>query len=174
MTFDQLKKNINLNNIDNVSLQNFGFSDKTGEIIFFYDHEYSVNASITNLSGRKDIKTVKCKVKRLDDYVRETKVHVDFIKCDVEGAELFVFKGGIETIQEQKPIVFTEMLRKWSAKFNYHPNQIIEMFESIGYRCFSIHENKLKPFLRMDENTIETNFYFLHTKKHKTKIARLG
>lgn len=60
------------------------------------------------------------------------------------------------------------MLRKWSAKFNYHPNDIIQLLAGIGYRCFTAQNDKLVPFSRMDENTTETNFFFL---PHKHELA---
>lgn len=51
-------------------------------------------------------------------------------------------------------------LRKWSAKYHYHPNDIIRMFEEIGYQCYMIAEgNKLKQFGYVDEETIETIVY---------------
>ena len=34
---------------------------------------------------------------------------------------MFVFEGGSKSIELYKPIIFTEMLRKWSEKFEYHP-----------------------------------------------------
>ena len=30
------------------------------------------------------------------------------------------------------------MLRKWSKKFNYHPDEIILLFKKFGYECFKI------------------------------------
>ncbi len=86
---------------------------------------------------------------------------LDFIKCDVEGAELLTFQGGLKTITKYKPIVFTEMLRKWSAKFNYHPNEIIELFKDIGYGCYFVVNDKLHEIKMMTDETIETNFFFL-------------
>lgn len=73
------------------------------------------------------METVQCKLRTLDDYTAETKIRVDFIKCDVEGAELLVFKGAIDTIARDKPVIFSEILRKWSAKFNYNPNEIFDL-----------------------------------------------
>lgn len=44
---------------------------------------------------------IECKIRRLDDFCTEQKIdHVDFIKCDVEGAEFFVFRGGLGTIKK--------------------------------------------------------------------------
>jgi hypothetical protein len=97
---------------------------------------------------------------------------VDFIKCDVEGAELLVFQGGQQTIARDLPIVFSEILRKWSAKFGYHPNDIFQLFHSLGYRSFSVAGSWLKPFEAMDATTLETNFFFLHATKHAELIRR--
>ena len=97
---------------------------------------------------------------------------VDFIKCDVEGAELLVFKGGLNTIKRDKPIIFSEILRKWSAMFNYDPNEIFDLFKSEGYLAFTVNTNVLLPFCRMDESTVETNFFFLHAEKHRDLILK--
>jgi hypothetical protein len=109
-------------------------------------------------------------VKRLDEFIDENPVKIDFIKCDVEGAELLVYQGGLETIKRDNPIIFTEMLRKWSAKFNYHPNQIIDLMAEIGYDCFTVCDHNLSRFSLMDDTTLETNFFFLHREKHSQQI----
>jgi hypothetical protein len=62
------------------------------------------------------------------------------------------------------------MLRKWSAKFNYHPNEIISLLGEFGYLCFAVNKERLIEIPLMDENTIETNFFFLHSEKHADKI----
>jgi hypothetical protein len=137
---------------------------------------------LVNVAEKENIQIFRCKVETLDGYVSCTNSKVDFIKCDVEGAELFVFRGGISTLKEQQPIVFTEMLRKWSAKFNYHPNDIIEFFRPLGYAAYTIYPSpiqfnskgiKLREFNFVDENTIETNYFFLHREKHASIINRL-
>jgi len=172
-THSFLEKNIALNNVSNISPYNFGLSDARKDLTFYFYPEGSGNASSENMSGRDDAELLICHVERLDDFVSKNDLHVDFIKCDVEGAELFAFKGGINTLKRDKPIVFTEMLRKWAAKFGYHPNEIITLFSNIGYKCFSAEGENLVEVLMMDENTIETNFFFLHIEKHADKIDAL-
>ncbi len=169
-TYALLIENIALNESKNISTFNFGFSNENTFITFYYNPKLSGNSSIQNLSHSDCIEEIKATVKKIDDYVRESKISIDFIKCDVEGAELFVFKGGADTIKRDKPIVFTEMLRKWCKPFNYHPNDIIKMFNSMNYKCFSIKGSFLKEFNTMTEETVETNFIFLHTVKHKKII----
>ena len=91
----------------------------------------------------------------------------------MEGAELLVYKGGLQTINAFKPIVFTEMLRKWSAKFGYHPNDIIALFALQGYECFINNGNhQLSEIKEVTESTANTNFFFLHLEKHASILNK--
>jgi FkbM family methyltransferase len=173
-TYSFLEQNIKLNQIPNIVAHHFGLSNERKDLTFYFYPEGSGNASSANLSERTDAELVTCHVERLDDFVSANKLHVDFIKCDVEGAELFAFQGAVETLQRDNPIVFTEMLRKWAAKFNYHPNEIISLFSSIGYRCFYVDGSILKGIREMTGETVETNFFFLHIDKHQLLINELS
>lgn len=174
-TYAALTENVRLNGLNNIRTYNFGFSSEKQDLEFFFYPEGSGNASSANLSDRDDVQKVICHVEVLDQAAPELKLpNVDFIKCDVEGAELFVFQGGMKTLAKDKPVVFTEMLRKWAAQFDYHPNEIIDLFLSLGYQCFTASaDKKLHLFGRMDEQTQETNFFFLHQEKHAAVIKRL-
>ncbi len=171
-TFSYLRKNIALNESSNIIINDFGFSDENKEIPFYYYPGGSVNASAANLTNADSVQKITGTVKKMDDYVEDNKLELDFIKCDIEGAELLAFRGGLNVITKFKPIIFTEMLRKWSEKFNYHPNDIIKFFADIGYDCYVNEGDFLKLFARMDDLTKETNFFFLHRDKHKEKIKR--
>lgn len=124
-TFDKLKQNLYINEIDENNIFNFGFFNENKKIEFFYDILASGASSLADLREVKTTQKVECNVRRMDDFVKDENINrIDFIKCDVEGSELFVYQGGIESIDRFKPIVFSEMLRKWSNKFGYHPNDI--------------------------------------------------
>jgi hypothetical protein len=132
-------------------------------------------SSMANLREDEDTVMVECEVKKLDDFVSSmlSLKRLDFIKCDVEGAELFVFKGAAETIKKYKPIIFSEMLRKWSKKFGYHPNDIINLFRSIDYECYVINNDKIEKFGYVDDDTIQTNYLFFHKEKHVDIIVNI-
>lgn len=173
-TLAQLKAHVKANHMEQqIEILPLGLSEKNAELVFFFYPEGSVNASLANVSGRESAVEIRCPVRRLDDLVAERNLHVDLLKCDVEGAELLVFKGGKEVLRTQRPIVFTEMLRKWSAPFGYHPNEIISFFKELGYRCFAVSGEHLRPFSEMNEATQETNFFFLHEERHRAEIAEL-
>jgi FkbM family methyltransferase len=173
-TFSFLQKNVELNALTNIVINNFGLSNENKDITFYFYPEGGVNASSANLSEREDAELITCHVERLDDYINKNKINVDFIKCDVEGAELFAFQGAINTLQRYKPIVFTEMLRKWAAKFDYHPNDIIRFFSSLDYRCFYVNGSHLTELTEMSDDTLPTNFFFLHVNKHALQLSNLN
>jgi FkbM family methyltransferase len=165
-TFNDLLRHIALNKLTNITTFNFGFSDKEGTVEFYYYPEDSGNASLTNVSGYANVETIWSPVWKLDRFVHENNTHPDFIKCDVEGAELMVFKGGLKTLERDKPIIFTELLRIWSAKFGYHPNDVITLLKDIGYQCFSAKEGLLYEVFTITEKTKDKTFFFLHNEKH--------
>ncbi len=175
-TYQYLINNLKLNKFGTDKAFNIGFSDENTTAKFFYDIECSPASSMANLREAEDTVIVECQVKKLDDFVSSipSLEELDFIKCDVEGAEFYVFKGAQETIKKYKPIIFSEMLRKWARKFGYHPNDIINLFCSIDYDCYVIKNDKIEQLWRVDENTIQTNYLFFHKKKHADMINRFS
>jgi FkbM family methyltransferase len=171
-TFEYLKKNIEINGAKNIRIHDYGLSDKDENIEFYYDPTLSGATSLRNLHENRKNSRIRCIVRRLDGVISEETSRIDLIKCDVEGAEIFVIKGALETLKRTKPVLFLEMLRKWSAKFDYHPNDIIRLLNGIGYECYCIEGEKLSCVKEIDEQTIATNFFFLHPQKHKRFIPK--
>lgn len=167
--FDRLVKNLGINGISDANAYNVGFADYEGVASFFHDQECSMASSLVDLRERNHAVVQECTISMIDNFVKNVQDlnRVDFIKCDVEGAELFVFKGGVGVLRQFKPVVFTEMLRKWSRKFNYHPNDIICLFKRLGYSCYVISGLTLSKIEFVTEETVETNFVFLHDDKHR-------
>ncbi len=172
-TFEQLNKNISLNNYRNIQTNNIGLSESSGTFDFYFNPQLSVNASLANVSGSEDIQKIVCTVSTLDTEIEKLNIIPHFIKIDIEGAELLALKGGIETIEEHKPAFFLEMLRNWSAKFNYHPNDIINLLASKDYHCYIINGNVLHETKEVTEETKETNFIFLNNQNHADLIQKL-
>ena len=162
-----LIKNLILNGQKTENAFNFGFSNINEKVNFFWDTERFGASSLVNLRDTNKALPVQCEVRRLDDYFPALGIDkLDFIKCDVEGAEKLVFEGGIETIKKYKPLIFTEMLRKWSKKFGYHPNDIILLLRNIGYFCYALGPGSYRLIEDITDDTMETNFLFF-TESHK-------
>jgi FkbM family methyltransferase len=174
-TYSELKHNLELNHIENVTPYNMGLSDHPRNAPFYFDPTASGAASGAPLGSEFGVtETLVCPVDTLDNFVDRIGCSPDFIKCDVEGGEFQVFRGATSVLEHAKPMIFSEMLRKWSKRFGYHPNEIIAFLQQFGYQCFVLSEGMLRPFLRMTEQTMETNFFFLNTERHIETVRSVG
>lgn len=170
-TFALLQRNLELNGVTQVQALNLGLSDQGGELLFYTYPSLSAGAAMRRNHDAPDMREVRCAVVRLDDYSQAHETKADFIKCDVEGAELFVFRGGEKLLARDCPAIFAEMLRKWCAKYDYHPNDLIRFFSQLGYGCFVIRGSRLNVCAAVTEQTVETNFFFLHRERHAGLLA---
>ena len=82
-------------------------------------------------------------------------VDVGFMKIDVEGIELDVLNGAVNTILEYKPTCMVEIYEK----FNKYPVETtFEFFFVRNYRCFYNHKGQgLKPVRTVEEGVEATN-----------------
>jgi FkbM family methyltransferase len=118
-TYKILKKNVELNELENVEINNFalGKEKSTAKIDCFSAD--NIGKTSLSYSEEGDIS-----VQMLDEL--EIKEKVDFIKIDVEGFEEDVLLGGLELIQKYKPIIWVEIFESSFEKVN-------SLLESLGY-----------------------------------------
>jgi FkbM family methyltransferase len=170
-----LQRNVAANAVGNrVSCFNYGLSETSGTVDFFISPAAGTNASLLNVAGAQDAQRVVGLTLTLDQWTANQKVAPDFIKCDVEGAELLVFRGGRATLAKAQPIVFAELLRKWSKPFGYHPNDMLAFFAELGYQCFAVGDAGVRRITEVTDETPETNYAFLHGQKHADTIQALA
>lgn len=169
-----LQRNVAANAVgSNVTCFNYGLSESSGTVEFFISPTAGTNASLKNVAGAANATAIVGMVLTLDQWVANQGVVPDFIKCDVEGAELLVFRGGQDTLTRHQPIVFAELLRKWSKPFGYHPNDMLRYFAALGYECLAVGDAGVRRIAEVTDETPETNYAFLHTHKHAATLARL-
>lgn len=169
-----LQRNIAINEVaGRVRSYNYGLSDVSGSFDFFIAPTSGTNASLLNVAAATDVRTVVGLTLTLDQWCSNHQVKPDFIKCDVEGAELLVFRGGRETLSEHRPVVFAELLRKWSKPFGYHPNDMLAYFADLGYECFAVGQSGVRRIDTVKDETPETNYAFIHKVKHAELSRKL-
>jgi FkbM family methyltransferase len=81
---------------------------------------------------------------------------IDFVKIDVEGAELHVLRGGEATIERLKPVVMVEIEDRHLERFGTHSSQIADWFAARDYRM-SVWDNGI--WLDVDAVTLEFRNY---------------
>jgi FkbM family methyltransferase len=171
--FGNLKSNLKLNKSNQIKLFNYGFYNKKKTLTFYYYPDASGYSSNIPFPGKKGFEKIECKLITLDEFVNKNKISkIDFVKCDVEGSELFVFQGGSKSIDRFKPIILSEISRINQSKFSSHPNDIIKFLKEKGYLCFISTDHGLQKVKEINEKTQETNAFFLHAKKHSLQISK--
>jgi FkbM family methyltransferase len=173
-SYSFLQRNVALNGVGSrVRTYNLGLSESSGEVTFFISPTSGTNASLLNVAGAPDARSVTGSTRTLDEWSAENAVVPDFIKCDVEGAELLVFRGARETLAKHRPLVFAELLRKWSKPFGYHPNDMLQYFADLGYACFGVGPDGARRIDRVTDETVETNYAFVHEHEHAKLLEDL-
>jgi FkbM family methyltransferase len=104
---DKFLKNLGENNLKNIELLPFGFSDKDCDL------DIQIDASTASMHMPENdpyIKRESIKLTTLDQFVinRDLK-QLDFIKVDIDGHEPLFLKGAEQTIQQFKPDILIEI-----------------------------------------------------------------
>ena len=141
-SFELLKKNIDDNNIENIVPVNKSLGDINGERILFLAGD-NVQGITNDPNIRKHDKEIKVEEITVDKFVKDNDLHVGLISVDVEGAEMDLLKGAVETIKAQKPILTISIYHKASDFFEIIP-WIANL--GLGYE-FEIEKDHPWPFL---------------------------
>jgi FkbM family methyltransferase len=157
-----LKMNVTMNNFQNqIQIEKIALSDTFGKQKFVQPIMNSTNSSFVNVANSENVIIHEVESCTIDQYILTNNCSVDLVKCDVEGAEFQVFLGAEQSLRQFKPVIFTEILRKWSGAFGNHPNDLIQFLKTIGYSCFEVNDGYLVEISQVSEETTATNFLFL-------------
>lgn len=90
---------------------------------------------------------------------------LDFVKCDVEGYEYFVFSNMQETFRKHKPIVQCELGGE-------HKIKTLNLMKSLGFLVYVLENHYFK--LLPDEQVLQyaNDVYFVHKEKIETVKSR--
>ncbi len=172
-----LRRNLALNDCEaKVTVHSFGLGERKATVPFFIPKDVgTVAASRAPLFAEQENQELRCDIETLDAWSQASGISgIDLVKIDIEGSELLFFRGGLATLGRNLPVIFCEMLRKWSAKFQYHPNDIIAALAPLGYACWELRPSGPRQVGAVTEETIATNFLFLHTARHMNVPAQLS
>jgi FkbM family methyltransferase len=158
----------------NVEIVPKGCSDRAGAIMFEVPIQANgaPNAGQAYISGRnedrpgkdtqvrwKGTRQVKAEVLRLDDFLPSVS-DLSFIKADIEGAELFAFRGGEQTISKHLPTVLCEINPWFLDGFGVKLDELMNFFFERGYRLYHYQDHKLRVI--PVSAVVEDNYVFVH------------
>jgi len=139
---DRLETNTKLNGWSHVKVVSGAISDTVGEIDLRMNHGDTA-ASIVWGSTDTD-KVIRVKTRTIDEIVAGEKLpKVDFIKIDVEGAEMLALRGAVQTLRSFRPIL--------SIETSPESPEPVDFLRTLGYKMFQFdRRGKLVPVEKVD------------------------
>lgn len=119
-SYELLTKNIVENNIANIIPVKKSLGNINGERTLFLSGQ-NVQGITSDSNIRPYDTEIKVQETTIDAFVEENNLEVGFITIDVEGAEMDLLEGAINTIKTQKPILNISIYHKVSDFFGIIP-----------------------------------------------------
>jgi FkbM family methyltransferase len=166
-----LKKNIKLNNLKKIKVEEIALSDQNGSINFFEIKNNKYTYLEYNLAGEgntgsltvgRNFIPIEVETKTFNQYVIDNNQdNIDLVKIDTEGTEHLILKNADIILEKMKPIIICETL------FNKIEIELEEIFKKHGYEFYN-HTNegleKVNSIQRKTDNGVR-NCFFVHPSK---------
>ncbi|MBD3309038.1 FkbM family methyltransferase [candidate division KSB3 bacterium] len=148
ITFQQLKRNTDLNQFKQVEIRCQAVSKAPGRLTFYqgpFDHSgVSALRPISNSSASFEVQTLKL------DQERESLPTIAYVKIDVEGAEFDVLTGMQEILHRDSPEVMLELTDEYLKDFGSSAEALVTLMGEQGYTCYMISDQGLTPLTHWD------------------------
>jgi FkbM family methyltransferase len=160
----------------NVELIPRGCAERTGTVAFRVPIQDSgaATAGLSHMVSRQDeragipaapgthgAREVFCDVVALDEYLPDL-TGLSFIKCDIEGAEIFALRGARRLIERHRPTVLCEIDPRFLRGFGVRVEELTGFFAALGYGFYRFEEGPtLHPAVLSDIRGPH-NFLFIH------------
>ena len=172
--FNKLYKNLSLNkNLKKQILINQLFvSDKKYPKKVWSSWNFNKNKN-KHHKHKGNLKLIKANSRvSLDDFIKINEIkRVDFIKLDVDGYEMDVFKSGKKFFKKNKPVIFIELAPYLYPEFGYSCFDLIKFIKKIGYNFFDENLKKVtdieKTINSIDDGS-SRNFFL--AKEHMVQV----
>jgi FkbM family methyltransferase len=107
--FEKAQTNLRLNEFGNVRFLNHGLGPEScvARLYRVNSDNKGMNRILSKTANQFDFEEVR--IKALDEVIADEPLMVDMIKIDVEGYELKVLRGAVETINRCRPKLFIEL-----------------------------------------------------------------
>jgi FkbM family methyltransferase len=136
----RLARHLRINRCGNVQVQKCALGDCAGEAdLYLVEGEQDWCNSLRAPDVGERTSKVRVEVRRLDDVLEGMNwPRVDFIKVDVEGAELSFLRGAREMLRRDvRPAILVEVQDVRTAPWGYEAREIVRFLADAGYSWFA-------------------------------------
>jgi len=146
-SYELLNSNLQYNNITNVSTYKIGMSNIKGTDILFVPNKKGEKGGLNCLARKNDarIKLDQCEQIHIEtDTIDNLFINtpINYIKIDIEGFELNVLLGGINTILKYRPFILMEYNHVNMKTCDITPNMVDNFFIKLNYNYVIIDDEE--------------------------------
>ena len=159
MFVDLLRLNLRATGIRNVEVMPYALGEKnmvvnmgTPVVDGLIHHGMT---KVASLSDEKYAQQYEVEMKVPDELFANLQ-RLDFVKCDVEGYEHFVFTNMIKTINRFHPLIQTELNGTDGRQ------KVVSLLTASGYKAHRLSDEKLIPLSASEIISNISDFYFIH------------
>ena len=156
--------------LDNVCLEPVALSNTNGTCSMIIP---LVNGKQKNTRAYIDLENCNATIKQttlMDLFIAHNLQTINFIKCDVEGAERLVFEGGSELIKKYRPTILCELSESMSTRFNTDVNEVFEYIKELGNYTVYVVKRGEKSLTKVSQiNNDYINYFFISDRNYEYK-----
>jgi len=145
-TYRQLQNRVG--RLPQITIHQLAVSDQNGDVVLSLPGQDSGQASLkphhqASWSDGSNIHEHRARAITLDSWAAESGwPKVDFMKLDVEGAELLALRGASQLVRRQQPILFLEVCLNWLTDFGFQPKDLADWLYAHNYDYFAVVKDK--------------------------------
>jgi FkbM family methyltransferase len=133
----RFRDHVERNHFSTISIEQKAVWSETRPVFFARtDPATSPDRGLGHVVAGSAASAIRVQATSLDDFL-QTSPAPDFLKCDVEGAEVAVFSGAKRLLKEIRPIVLCEIHSEENRRV------LLEEFTRLGYKCEALSPNHI-------------------------------
>ena len=174
-SLERLTENVSLNPDQKIRIYNLAVADADGEATLYRadgiaDSSASLFSAAAGASGGETCRTVA-----LDGWLKQEGLRPpDFLKLDVEGAELAALQGAAGILAESSPLLLVEMEEKNLAAAGASKAAIQSFLQDFGYRAAHLRKGRWLPIDDVNSTRGRNIFWFdPAVSEHRKKVGRM-
>ena len=138
---NRLRESVALNNLQNVEVVEVALGDQEGEVVLARESVLGATTGNAHLVVADDVppgERSAARMVRLDDIVASLRLPPpSVVKLDVEGAEVGVITGGLETLRRHRPVIIGEFNNLLMPRFRHTFLDAYKLVAPLGYEVFA-------------------------------------
>lgn len=141
---ETLRKNVQLNGMNNVSLIEMAVGDSVGQATLTLPK--GGNPGMFTLGQVDGDEAYGVALRPLDDLLAEQRIHsVALIKMDIEGSEYRALRGAAKTLATYKPALLVELNEVALHRCGSSAREVKDLLREAGYRGWVIGHSGIRP-----------------------------